>query len=97
MPVGIGGGLGEPEEDPAIGVELGVLPKGSGDNAGEPGGLGMANCDSSSRVGTSESMERAVTADNLFSRMDIDVGGLSKYSRAHFLSQTSKVLYRICI
>ena len=77
MPVGIGGGLGEPTVDPAIGVELGVLPKVSAGNMGEPGGLGMDNCDNSSRVGTSESMERAVTADNLFSRMDIDVGGLS--------------------
>ena len=52
MPVGIGGGLGEPTVDPAIGVELGVLPKVSAGNMGEPGGLGMDNCDNSSRVGT---------------------------------------------
>ena len=52
MPVGIGGGLGEPAVDPAIGVELGVLPKVSAGNNGEPGGLGTDNCDNSSRVGT---------------------------------------------
>ena len=59
MPVGIGGGLGEPAEDPAIGVELGVLPKVSAGNMGEPGGLGMDNWAKSSRVGTSGSMEKS--------------------------------------
>ena len=52
MPVGIGGGLGEPAVDPAKGVEFGVLPKVSAGNIGEPGGLGTDNCDNSSRVGT---------------------------------------------
>ena len=52
MPVGIGGGLVEPEADPAIGVEPGVLPKVSAGNIGEPGGLGTDSWDNSSRVGT---------------------------------------------